>query len=102
VLTVATDLFGLSEATTHYDCSHAVTIASLDHHAGFRQLGAAQLAHEPLDALIAAGEAVAVHQILEDGHGVAAAGETQFDASRWISQPSRSTSEYRCTSIETP
>ena len=51
----------------------------LDHRAGFRRLAAAQLAHEALDALIAAGEAVVVDQVLPDRHGVAAAGEPQFD-----------------------
>ena len=43
-----------------------------DHHAGFRRRRSAQLAHEALDALIAAGETVAVHQVLPDRHGVAA------------------------------
>ena len=47
----------------------------LDHRAGFRRLLAAQLADEALDALIAAGEAVDVDQVLPDRHGVAAAGE---------------------------
>ena len=50
-----------------------------DHRAGFGGLVAAQLAHEALDALIAAGETVLGHQILPDGHGIAAAAEPQFD-----------------------
>ena len=45
---------------------------SFDHRAGFRRGGAAQLADEALDALVARREAVAVHQVLPDGHGVAA------------------------------
>ena len=40
---------------------------------------AEQLANEALDALIAAGEAAGIDQILPDRHGVAAAGEPQFD-----------------------
>ncbi len=40
---------------------------------------ALQLADEPLDALVAAGEAVVVDQILEAGLGVAALAEREFD-----------------------
>ena len=50
----------------------------LDHHAGFRRRRSAQLADEALDALIAAGEAVVVHQVLPDGHGVAAPRQPQL------------------------
>ncbi len=50
-----------------------------DHHAGFGRLGAAQLAHEALHALVAAGETVLVDQVLPDRHGIAAAAESQFD-----------------------
>ena len=39
----------------------------------------AELADEAPDALIAGGEAVGVHQILPDRHGVAATGEPHFD-----------------------
>jgi hypothetical protein len=35
--------------------------------------------HKALDALIAAGEAAGVDQILPDRHGVAVAGEPKFD-----------------------
>ena len=38
-----------------------------------------QFVHKALDALIAAGEAAGVDQILPDRHGVAAAGEPKFD-----------------------
>ena len=51
----------------------------LDHRAGFRRLAAAELADESPDALIAAGEAADVDQILPDRHGVAALREPQFD-----------------------
>jgi transposase len=47
----------------------------LDHHARFRRGWAAQLAHESLDALVAAGEAVDIDQVLEDGRSVAPTGE---------------------------
>ena len=52
----------------------------LDHSAGFLGGLAEQFAHEALDTLIAAGEAAGVDQILPDRHGVAAAGEPQFDS----------------------
>ena len=51
----------------------------VDHHARFRRLRAAQLAHESLHALVAAGKAVLIDQILLDGHRVAASAESQFD-----------------------
>ena len=51
----------------------------LDHHASFRRWRSAQLADEALDAVVAAGEAVVVHQVLPDGHGVAAARQRQLD-----------------------
>ena len=57
-----------------------LTDRSLDHRAGFLGRAAEQFAYEALDALIAAGEAAGVDQILPDGHGVAAAGEPQFDS----------------------
>ena len=56
-----------------------LTDRSLDHRTGFLGRAAEQFAYEALDALIAAGEAAGVDQILPDGHGVAAAGEPQFD-----------------------
>ena len=37
------------------------------------------LRDEPLDALIAGGEAAGIHQFLPDRHGVAATGEPDFD-----------------------
>jgi hypothetical protein len=43
-----------------------------DHHAGFGGLGAAQFAQEALHALVAAGEAIPIDQVLPDGHGIAA------------------------------
>ena len=51
----------------------------LDHGAGFLGGAAGQLAHEALDALVAAREAAGVDQVLPDRHGVAATGEPQFD-----------------------
>src|SRR4030095_15845620 len=56
-----------------------LTDRSLDHRTGFLVRAAEQFAYEALDALIATGEAAGVDQILPDGHGVAAAGEPQFD-----------------------
>ena len=50
-----------------------------DHHASFRRGDSALLAHEPLDAVVAPREAVVVHQILPDGHRVAATRQPQFD-----------------------
>ena len=51
----------------------------LDHRAGFFGRAADQLAHEALDALVAAREATGVDQVLPDRHGVAAPREPQFD-----------------------
>jgi hypothetical protein len=45
----------------------------------FRRLRPSQPAHEALDALMAAGQAVPGDQILPDGHGVAAADKGEFD-----------------------
>src|SRR6266481_4597970 len=56
-----------------------LTNRRLDHRAGFLGRAAEQFAYEALDALIATGEAAGVDEILPDGHGVAAAGEPQFD-----------------------
>src|ERR1019366_2283683 len=56
-----------------------LTDRSLDYSAGNLGWAADQLAHEALDALIAAGEAAGIDQILPDRHGIAAAGEPQFD-----------------------
>ena len=53
--------------------------SGLDHHAGGRGLGAAQLLDEALDAGIAAGEAMEGNQVLPDRHGIAAAGQGQLD-----------------------
>ena len=46
---------------------------------GLRGVSAAQLAHEAVDRLIAAAEAVVVDQVLPDRHGVAAAVKPQLD-----------------------
>jgi hypothetical protein len=51
----------------------------LDHRAGFWRLVWMQLGDEATDALVAGGETGGVHQILPDGHGVAATGEPEFD-----------------------
>ena len=51
----------------------------LDHRASFWQLVWMQLGDEATDALVAGGETAGVHQILPDGHGVAATGEPEFD-----------------------
>src|ERR1039457_1796229 len=56
-----------------------LTDRRFDHSASFLGWAAGQLAHEALDALIAAGEAAGSDQILPDRHGVAAARESQFD-----------------------
>src|SRR5450756_2078831 len=56
-----------------------LTNRRLDHCAGFLGWATDQLAHEALDALIAAGEAAGIDEILPDRHGVAAAREPQFD-----------------------
>ena len=50
-----------------------------DHRAGFRRRLATETNDEPLDTLIAAGEAAAIHQVLPDAFGVAALGEFQLD-----------------------
>src|ERR1700677_2697533 len=50
-----------------------------DHRTGFRRLDSAQLANEAFDALIAASESVLIDQVLPDGHGIAAARQTQLD-----------------------
>ena len=57
-----------------------------DHHAGFGSLRAAQLAHEALHALVAAGEAVLIDQVLPDRYRVAASAESRSMASRYGSQ----------------
>ena len=51
----------------------------LDYYAGFRRLAGMKLGNEALDALVAGGETVGVHQILPDRHGVTATGEPEFD-----------------------
>src|ERR1035441_1871702 len=56
-----------------------LTDRRLDHRAGFLGRAAEQFAYEALDALIATGEAAGVDEIPPDSHGVAAAGEPQFD-----------------------
>ena len=50
-----------------------------DDRASFGRSGAAQFAYEALDAFIGAGEAVPVHHLLPDRHGVAAAREPILD-----------------------
>src|SRR5271157_5360410 len=50
-----------------------------DHHAGFGHLGSAPFAHEPLHALVAAGEAVLADQVLPDGPRIPASTEPQLD-----------------------
>ena len=50
-----------------------------DHGVSLRDRCAAELADKAPHALIAAGEAGLRNQILPDGHGVAATGQTQFD-----------------------
>ena len=51
----------------------------LDDDTRFGSLGSLQLASETLDALIAAGETVCVHQVLPDGFGIATLGQRQLD-----------------------
>src|SRR6202050_4285084 len=51
----------------------------LNHRTGFRRLCPTTLAHKALDALIAAREAVGVHQVLPDRLGVAASRECYLD-----------------------
>ena len=50
-----------------------------DHGVGFGYLGSPEPADEALDALIATGEAGLGDQVLPDGNGVAASGESEFD-----------------------
>ena len=50
-----------------------------DHHAGFGRRGPAQFSHEALDAGIAPRETVAIHQVLPDGHRVAAPRQCGLD-----------------------
>lgn len=50
-----------------------------DHYASLGGLRSAELAHEALHALVAAGETVLIHQVLVDGRGIAATAESQFD-----------------------
>ena len=47
-----------------------------------RDLHAAELAHKAPHALIAAGEAGLRHQVLPDGHGIAATGESPVRSAR--------------------
>src|SRR5690349_16376382 len=53
--------------------------SGLDDRAGFRRLVPAGLTDESLDALISAGEAMRIHQILPDRFGVAASESPHFD-----------------------
>jgi hypothetical protein len=55
------------------------TRGRLNHHARFRRGRSAHLPHEPFYAGVFFGEAVAVHQILPNGHGVPALGQLSFD-----------------------
>src|SRR5690348_9568595 len=50
-----------------------------DHDSGLRRLVSLELADEASNALIAAVETGVRYQVLPDGHGVAAATETEFD-----------------------
>ena len=52
---------------------------SFDHRAGFRRRLATETKDEPLDTLIATGEAATIHQVLPDTFGVAALREFQLD-----------------------
>ena len=56
-----------------------LTRGRLNHHARFRRGRSAQLPHEAFDAGVFFGEAVAVHQILPNGHSVPALGQLSFD-----------------------
>src|SRR5208283_1034299 len=51
----------------------------LDYRTGFRRLAPTKLADESFDALIAAGEAIDIHQILPDRLGVATFAESRFN-----------------------
>jgi hypothetical protein len=51
----------------------------LNHHTSFWRRRSAKLLDEALDALIAGSEAVAVHQVLPDRHGVATTRQSQLD-----------------------
>jgi hypothetical protein len=48
------------------------TWGGFDYRARFRRVIESQLADEALDALVTAGEAAGVHQVLPDRHGIAA------------------------------
>jgi len=56
-----------------------LTRRGLDDRTRFRRLRAAQFADVALDAFVGAPEAVLVHQLLPDGHGVAAMRQGHFD-----------------------
>src|ERR1700734_1924993 len=55
------------------------TRGRLNDDARFRRGRSAELPHEALDAGVSFAEAVAVHQVLPNGHGVPAFGQLSFD-----------------------
>ena len=65
-------------------------------------MGAAQLAHEALHALGAAGEAVLIDQVLPDGHRIAAAAESEFDGlAVGLTSTGAGTALWRCNLLGT-
>jgi len=56
-----------------------LTRRGLNDHARFWRRRSAQLPHEPFDAGVSFAEAVAVHQILPNGHGIPALCQFRFD-----------------------
>ena len=64
-------------SASYHDAGLTIIFArcGLDHGAGFFGRAAEHLAHEALDALVAAG----IDQVLPDGHGVAAPREPHLD-----------------------
>ena len=67
--------------TSYHDAGLTINFArgGDDHHAGLGRLSSAELADEALDTLITAGEPAVRNQVLPDGHGVAAPGESELD-----------------------
>src|ERR1700689_5104120 len=68
-------------AASHHDAGLTIILArnGLNHHASLRRRRSTQLLDEALDALIAGGEAMAVHQVLPDRHRVPATRHPQLN-----------------------
>src|SRR5438105_15943046 len=71
----------LLTCASYHDAGLTIIFAGcgFDHRAGFRRRLATETNDEPLDTLIATGEAAAIHQVLPDAFGVAALREFPLD-----------------------